>query len=212
MPTLNPLLYCFILYAGFFCAGMQVQGRAPAMRIPKATLGLLAIVGIPSLLQFAFPVILTTLERNWPLILQGQVWRIVTALTVQDGGLFGTVFNLTGLLLIGIAAERLWGPARMAAIFMAGGVITEFLAYFWQPVGGGNSIANFALSAATAVLGLMTVKNSVVRAIAVAILAAGVILLIRKDIHGIAVVVGAILGLIVQRIGAKDLPLPSSSA
>ncbi len=95
---------------------------------------------------------------------------------------------------------------------MAGGVITEFLAYFWQPVGGGNSIANFALSAATAVLGLMTVKNSVVRAIAVAILAAGVILLIRKDIHGIAVVVGAILGLIVQRIGAKDLPLPSSSA
>ena len=198
MTTLDPLLYCFILYAGFFCAGMQLQGRSPAVRTPVATLGLLAVVGTPSLLQFIFPVLLVALERNWPLILHGQVWRIVTALTVQDGGGFGTLFNLTGLLLIGFASERLWGSARMAAIFVGGGVITEFLAYFWQPVGGGNSIANFALSAATAALGLMTVKNSVVRAVAVAILAAGLILLIQKDIHGVAVVVGAIMGLIVQ--------------
>ena len=63
------------------------------------------IVGLPTLAQFTVaPGMMQDVERNWTLIGQGQVWRLLTSLVVQDGGLIGAVFNLVALALIGVAA------------------------------------------------------------------------------------------------------------
>jgi hypothetical protein len=37
------------------------------------------------------PALLQDLERNWTLIGRGQMWRLLTLLVVQDGGLIGAV-------------------------------------------------------------------------------------------------------------------------
>ena len=189
-----PLLYCVIVYGGVYIG--LVCGREGSIRsqFPVATVGLLALIGIPTVLQFAFPAILATLERNWPLILQGQVWRLLTSLLVQDGGWQGSLFNLTSLTLLGFTAEKLWGPSRLLVIFGLGGVITVALACWWQPVGAGNSVANIALAAATAVLALKLSRQMAVRCVAIVVLGAGLVLLIAKDVHGIADAVGAGLG------------------
>ena len=82
----------------------RTTGRTPA------TLALAALVALPSLLQLAAPALLTALQRDRDLILRdGQLWRLVTALVVQDGGPIGLLFNLTALALLGTVAERLLG-------------------------------------------------------------------------------------------------------
>ena len=176
-------------------------------RFPVAAACLFALIAIPTALQFVFPQLLPLLERNWPLILQGQVWRLVTSLCVQDSGWSGALFNLVNLALLGLFAERLWGGTRFALLFLVSGVATIALAYFWQPVGGGNSVANFGVAAATAVLALRRSKGAVARYVAMAVLAAGVVLLLMQDIHGIAVAIGGGLGYVLgkrTRLGEAD--------
>jgi hypothetical protein len=85
---------------------------------PWATIGLLLLVGIPSLAQLAVPEIYTWLHRDSDLIMNhGQWWRPYTSFVVQDGGLAGTAFNLTTLAVVGSAAERVWGRALTLGIF-----------------------------------------------------------------------------------------------
>ena len=47
------------------------------------------------------------LRRDRLAIDHGRVWRLATALVVQDGGVEGTVFTLAGLAVVGLLAERL---------------------------------------------------------------------------------------------------------
>ena len=53
--------------------------------------------------------VLVALRRDAVALSDGQLWRLLTALLVQDGGVPGTVFNLLGLVLVGVAAERRLG-------------------------------------------------------------------------------------------------------
>jgi hypothetical protein len=48
-----------------------------------------------------WPALLQDLERNWTLIGQGQVWRLLTSLVVQDGGIIGaaTIGAVLGAVL-----------------------------------------------------------------------------------------------------------------
>ncbi len=111
MDNLAPILLTAALYLPFgggillareWARPGQTAGRAPV------TLALAALVAIPSLLQLVFPAPLTALQRDRDLILHnGQVWRLVTALVVQDGGLIGLIFNLPPLVLLGALAEQL---------------------------------------------------------------------------------------------------------
>ena len=53
--------------------------------------------------------VLLALRRDAAALSDGQLWRLLTALLVQDGGIPGTVFNLLGLVAVGVAAERRLG-------------------------------------------------------------------------------------------------------
>jgi membrane associated rhomboid family serine protease len=145
-------------------------------------------------LQSAKPEVLPLLKRDPALVTEGQLWRAVTALFVQDGGVRGLALNVTCLILIGVTAERRWGASKWLIAYFGGGVLTEFLALRWGSSGAGNSVAFFALAGAltTHIGSKLGPVQLTFRAIA---LCAGGALLIRRDIHGLAYGAGAFLGL-----------------
>lgn len=203
MKFLSPACVILGLYLAFAAGLIIIRNRsrqplgtlaASASHFPLATLLLFVMVAVPTTLQFLFPVILSTLERDYARFLSGEWWRVITPLFVQDGGVPGSIFNLISLLLVGGVAERLWGSRRMIAIFFVGGLISEVVAFAWQPIGAGNSVGNFSLAASVAVTCLARQAGRITRVIALLALSSDAVLVVLRDIHGAAALAGAILG------------------
>ena len=111
-------------------------------------------------------------------------------------GVSGSIFNLVSLLLVGTIAEKLWGSQRWFIIFFIGGILSQLFGFAWQPIGAGNSVANFSLAASIAVPCLTFNASRAIRITAILALGIGVILLFLKDIHGPAMMIGAVIALI----------------
>jgi membrane associated rhomboid family serine protease len=211
MSTLTTVLYLAVPYSAFG-AGMMARGepglratRAVARqsgRVPVATIALCCLVAIPSLLQLRYPRLLTSLQRDRELILQhGEWWRVLTALVVQDGGAAGLIGNLLVLALVGVVAERIWGSWRVLALFFATGILSEFVALAWQPIGAGNSIGNFGLAAGVLLCCLLRATAIPPRVLAGVGIAGGLALLVMRDIHGAALTIGLCLSAGLLAIG-----------
>jgi membrane associated rhomboid family serine protease len=84
-------------------------------------------------------------ERDYTKFLQGEWWCLVTSLVVQDGGLSGSIFNLVSILLMGRVAEELWGSQKWLLLFFGGGILSQIVAFAWQPVGAGNSVQLYSV-------------------------------------------------------------------
>ncbi len=147
------ILYVLGLYFAFAAGSMVNRNPAafsqPPTRksnFPATTLFLLVAIGIPSILQFFFPALLTTLQRDYERFLNGDWWRLISPLFVQDGGIIGTIFNLISLALVGSVAERIWSGRWMLLVFLVGGIFGEIVGFAWQPIGAGNSVATLVCS------------------------------------------------------------------
>jgi rhomboid protease GluP len=160
---------------------------------------MVVIIALVMMLQPLFPAVLVALERNATLIASGEWWRLVTALFVQDGGLSGGVFNIVGLALIGSVAEYVWGQSRWLVIVMVAGLLSEVVALWWQPIGAGNSVANFGLAGAVAIACIIRRPARAVLLASVVSLASCVALLFQRDIHGAAGLIGAMTALVLAR-------------
>jgi rhomboid protease GluP len=157
---------------------------------------MLVAVALGLAIQLAVPGTLELFRRDAAAVAAGQVWRLATSLFVQDGGLVGGLFNLLWLFLAGGVAERIWNRATWLGIYFGGGLICELIALGWEPLGGGNSIAYFALCGSMLALPLRRNVDRRIRALAGVGLAVGVALALLANIHGAAVLVGAAGGLI----------------
>ena len=187
-------LYAIVLTTAFAASRVRPLATPPRARWPWATTVAVIIVGIPSLAQFTVaPWLLNSLERNWTLIARGQVWRLLTSLVVQDGGVAGAIFNVVALAVIGFAAEQVWGPWRWTVIALSGALAGELWGKIVQPIGAGNSVAVFSLAASLAVVAMLR-GAGLQRLLGVISLAGAALLLIIGDIHGGAATVGAVLG------------------
>jgi len=117
-------------------------------RAPLLTTGALLVIGTLSVLQLTvLPGLLDALRREPGELVDGEPWRLVTSLTVQDGGWPGTVFNLVILVVVGATAESLWSRRRWLLIALASGVGAQFWGLVVQPYGAGNSVLVFGLNA-----------------------------------------------------------------
>jgi len=184
-------------YSAFVAAVLHLRASRSARalgRWPRTTVCLAVAVIVPTIGQFAVPALLSTLRRDAPAIISGEWWRIATALFVQDGGVSGSVTNIAGLLLIGSVAESVWGGRTLVATFFAGGLCTEVVALWWQPIGAGNSIANVSVAASLAAWCLIRRWTRAAIIPASTAVVAWAILLGLRDIHGAAAVFGGLLG------------------
>lgn len=112
----------------------------PRWRAAVLTIALVALTGVVSVAGLLSPAVLGALERT-PAALHGEVWRWVTSLLVQDGGIFGTASNLIFLGLLGAAGEQVVGRTTMILCYLIAGLTGQAAGVFWQPVGAGNSVA-----------------------------------------------------------------------
>src|SRR4051794_2175630 len=119
-------------------------------KTPVTTVTVLLITGITTGLQFCFPVLLTSLRRTPNEISDHQYWRLLTALFVHNGGWRQIAFNFVAIAIIGVIAERIFGPSRWLILYFVCGVIGQIAGLYWNPVGVGASVAGAGLLGALA--------------------------------------------------------------
>lgn len=117
-----------------------IMRRAGLWRFPLVTAIVFGVTAAGAIAQALVPGLPAALERA-PAGLHGEWWRLVTALVVQDGGIFGTASNLFFLALVGTAAEQALSRTRWLVQYAGTGLAAELVGYAWQPIGAGNSIA-----------------------------------------------------------------------
>jgi membrane associated rhomboid family serine protease len=191
------VLYAASLWAAWIAARLFCQRhRRGPFRMPIATIATLVVVGVPSLLQLTVaPGLLSTLRRTPTEVADGELWRLVTSLLVQDGGVWGATFNLVALAFIGVMAERVWGRWRWLIVWIVTGVGAQLWGLVVQPIGAGNSVGTFGLAASAAVVAIIS-GGALPRTAGAVSLLTGTVLLALGDIHGGAVALGAPLGAI----------------
>jgi membrane associated rhomboid family serine protease len=108
--------------------------------VPWLTVAVATLTGAGLVVQELVPGTLGALERT-PKTSAGEPWRWLTSLVVQDGWLAGGVFNIAALVLAGIAVERLVARRVWLVAYVGGGLVGQVFGRYWQPVGGGNSVA-----------------------------------------------------------------------
>ncbi len=164
-------------------------------RIPWLTLAVFALTSAVTAAMAVWPWLGPALERH-PAMLQGEWWRFVTTWLVLTDGWVQVVVNSVGLLAYGALVELALGPGWWVFAYVAAGLAGEVAGLFWQPVGGGNSVAICGL------IGLFSVWQAaqhrpagppkVLGAVAWGGL--GLWLAVHADIHGAALVAGFAVG------------------
>jgi membrane associated rhomboid family serine protease len=182
-----------ILYVVVYLAGWSAlrQSEDERPRLTPWGAALWCAVAIPSVLQFAIPVMLQLGRRDASAV--GQWWRLLTSMFLQDGGVPGTVFNLVTLAIsVVLVGAVLRGPT-MIAVFVAGGLVSNLLTIgLLHQSGAGNSMATMCLVVLATVVLKRRTEVSVIPLVAV--FAAAAALLALHDQHGFAVTLGLVAG------------------
>lgn len=111
---------------------------------------LTAVLGVVALLDRTW---VTTLQQDPARFHAGEWWRLLTPLFVQGNGWGQYVFNMVGLLLVGVAVERQLGPYRWWAIYLGGGMVEVAVSMWAFP----DRLDSGASAAVAALIGAMTV-------------------------------------------------------
>jgi hypothetical protein len=202
--TLSIVLFIVLLGLFVQVGPRLLRERAPRRAFPWLAAALGLVVGIPSLLQFAVPTVGPALARN-PLqtAQHGQWWRILTAVAAQDGGLAGAIVNLVVLIAVVAIAQWIWGWRMTLLLFFVSSIVLNLLAVFaWRAPGGGSSFATDGLIASLCGLALVAARDTIARVCAALAVVIGAVLSVTNDAHGIAILIGTVLGL------AAGLSLP----
>jgi len=136
---------------------VPVAVKLPAKK-PMVTYVLIGVTVLVYLLQG----LSTSLSQNgydWPfmlggkineLILQGQVWRLVTP-ALLHGSLLHIAFNMYALFSLGSSLERYYGHSRFLLLYVIGAFCGNSLSFLLSP--------NPSLGASTAVFGLVAAEG-----------------------------------------------------
>ncbi|WP_052441094.1 rhomboid family intramembrane serine protease [Streptacidiphilus anmyonensis] len=190
--------------------------RAALARRPWVSLGLFAVMAVMAVVQYAAPAVVGDLMRQPGALSDGQWWRAGTALLVQSSGLAQIACNLPALLVVGVVAEAVLGGWRTAGVFLVSGVAAQTASLAgWAPRGGGDSVAVCGLVGALAVVCLLrgadfgrTFQDS---PLVLLVPAAGLVLCALRNNHGVGLVAGCLLGLLLSVRGPVGLPRPAAA-
>jgi len=137
--------------------GAPVAVKLPAKK-PMVTYVLIGVTVLVYLLQ-GFSASLSPNGYDWPfmlggkineLILQGQVWRLVTP-ALLHGSLLHIAFNMYALFSLGSSLERYYGHGRFLLLYVIGAFCGNSLSFLLSP--------NPSLGASTAVFGLVAAEG-----------------------------------------------------
>lgn len=165
------------------------------IRRPWLVWAVFGVTAVTTALGYLLPSFSDALARD-PDFAHGQVWRIITPILVNPEGIRQLIVNGIGLLLLGPIAERIYRPARWAALYLTGGLVGEVYSYATHNYSAGSSVAIAGLLggiAAWLVSGAAEVPLPA-RVAASFALVGGVALAVLGDNHGTSILAGAALG------------------
>ncbi|MEO8262753.1 MAG: rhomboid family intramembrane serine protease [Pseudolysinimonas sp.] len=174
---------------------LLLRQRGQRLKPPWLTFVLVAVTFVVGTFAVFDQAVSDVLRRDFEKLVAGEWWRLISPLVGQDGGLVGLIFNVVVLLFAGAAVENLFGPWMLAGVYLAAGVLSEVAAYTVMPGQGyaGNSVGCMGLAGLLLVSAV--VADPPARLIGILGLAAGILLLVFWDLHGIGFAVGALAGL-----------------
>ena len=164
-------------------------------RRPWLVWAVFGVTAVTTALGYLVPSFADALARD-PDFAHGQLWRIITPILVNPAGARQLIVNGVGLLVLGPIAERIYRPARWAALYLTGGLVGEVYSYATHNYGAGSSVAIAGLLggiAAWLVSGAAEVPLPA-RVAASFALVGGVALAVLGDNHGTSILAGAALG------------------
>ncbi|MFT3716501.1 MAG: rhomboid family intramembrane serine protease [Gordonia sp. (in: high G+C Gram-positive bacteria)] len=186
----------WVIVAATVGGGMQfLQRHGRRLAVPVATLTLAAVTTAVSVAGILSPAVLNALGRDRSRLVDGQWWRIVTPLVVQDGAWGGLVFNVVVLLVVGTVAESIVGARTTVFVYLVSGVASEVVAYTLIPHQGfaGNSVADLGLAGLCLAMYVLARRGPAV-VFGVVGLLAGLVLLVTGNLHGVGFTAGALCG------------------
>jgi rhomboid protease GluP len=143
--------------------------------------------------RFAHPEVVVALRRDGAALVGGQWWRVLSPVLVQPDPPVIAVAVLALVAVAGLLAARVFGPGEVALLYLTGALVGEGAGYLWQPHGAGCSVAGCGwLGGVCAVwLGL---KHPLARRVGAFWLLFALVDTGFRDIHGLPVLAGALLG------------------
>lgn len=181
---------------------------------PRSAIALWTAVAVTSALQFVVPGWYAALFRSpGQIVHHGQVWRLLSAVFVQDGGASGAAFNLVLLAVAAVPVSRYFGGPAMWLLFLGCGVGLNLLGAVYSASGAGNSGATLAMVCAllghTAAVGLLrrgaVAPETVLLAVAPLLL--GALTWALLDYHGEAQVLGWAVGAVLGHLAPRRFPI-----
>jgi membrane associated rhomboid family serine protease len=189
------LLLWLVILAAAMGGGPMLLARGQRLRLPIATIAVAAITLAVSVWGNLDPGVLDALRRYRDRLTDGEWWRLVTPLVVQDGGWVGTILNVATLLVLGTFVESIFGWRTLLGVYLAAGLLSEAFAYtLLQDQGfAGNSVAVMGLAGLLAVASLAS-RTSPARVVGSIGLLAGLALIVTGNLLGVGFAVGALAG------------------
>jgi rhomboid protease GluP len=179
---------------------------------PWLTLAVFAVTSAVTGLMLAWPELgMAQALMRTPTMLDGEPWRLVTSWFVLTDGWGQIVGNSVALLVVGSLVEWRIGRGWWLAGYVTGGLVGEIAGSFWQPVGGGNSVAILGLMGLLAAAlarrrGLSTLRRWLPALIWIGL---AIWLCWRADIHGPPIFAGLCVGLLWLARGREVRGVPA---
>lgn len=142
-------------------------------------------------------------RRDPDALMAGQVWRLISPVLVQPDPVPSVIGLALMGALVGTIAERTFGTGRVLVLLAVGALAGHSIGEWWQPYSGGISVAFCGLLGALAgyVLIARIRRHFVMAAVT---LVGAVVLCVITDIHGPAILAGAVVGFFLCRPGAEN--------
>jgi rhomboid protease GluP len=174
-------------------------------RVPWLTLGVFVVTSaVTAAMYLRWPELGPLLQRD-PKMLQGEWWRFVTTWLVLTDGWSQVILNSAGLLIYGTLVEQTIDRRWWVVAYVVAGLAGELVGIFWQPVGGGNSVAICGLIGLYSVwVALRPSKAGPPPLVGTVVWGGiGLWLITHSDIHGAALCAGFIVGAVAWAISGR---------
>lgn len=193
---MNVILSLIVIIAALYASwlyGKLAGNRPRRWKMPWLTLLWSGVVALFGVLQVVRPELMWPLWRDADLIFAGQWWRLLTAVVAQAGGDNGTIISVMCLLLVGSFAEQYLTRVAWLGIFMGGAILSNVVALYWLPTGGGTAVGTLALVGSLLFITLQQRTVPLARRTSLIGCIAALWLCATQDVWGVAVIFGMFL-------------------
>jgi membrane associated rhomboid family serine protease len=169
-------------------------------RVPVGTIVVLVVWGVCTVAyHLGATGLFLAVRRDPHALADGQWWRVLSPVLVQPDPWLSVAGLAVLAAVVGVLAERAFGTARWVVLFLAGALAGHVIGEWWQPYSGGVSVGFCGPLGALAVYLVLGNRPSRRLVGPVLVLVGAVVLTVLTDIHGPAILAGAVVGAVITR-------------